>query len=63
MALSEEAQKLKSDLMAIAEGYVGCDTNVQKKLIHEFLDCMNEYEDNASYAIYELLEDEDVQND
>lgn len=56
MALSEEAKNLKSDLMAIAEGYVGCDTSLQKKLIYEFLDCMNEYEDSASF---ELLEDED----
>ena len=55
MALSEEAKSLKSDLMAIAEGYVGCDTTVQKKLIYEFLDCMNEYEDSASY---ELLEED-----
>jgi len=56
MALSDEAKNLKSDLMAIAEGYVGCDENIQKSLMYDFLQCMSNYSD---IAIFLLTEDDD----
>ena len=52
MALSDEAQKLKTDLMWILAEYVGHSEKIQQELLDDLLDRMKETDGDS---VFELI--------
>lgn len=51
MALSEEAQALKEDLIAIIEDYVGGNKTLQEELLYELFDRMRESDGDPLFEL------------